>query len=91
MSASPKSAGVGPASPAARKSSAPYKVSPLLLPTGGRDIEEPRKSSIQFLAHRNTSLPRGNPKPREKRRLSSPPPPPYVGAHHVRIAATPLG
>jgi len=60
----------------ARKSSAPYKVSPLLLPTGIREAEEPRRPSIQFLAHRNSSLPRGNPKPREKRRLSSPPPPP---------------
>ncbi|KAI8937376.1 hypothetical protein NX059_006580 [Plenodomus lindquistii] len=76
MSGSPTSQGVRHASPAPRKSSAPYKVSPLLLPTGGRDAEEVRRPSIQFLAHRNQSLPRGNPKPREKRRLSSPPPPP---------------
>ncbi|KAF2852951.1 adenine nucleotide alpha hydrolases-like protein [Plenodomus tracheiphilus IPT5] len=76
MSGSPTSQAARHASPAPRKSSAPYKVSPLLLPTGGRDLEEPRRPSIQFLAHRNTSLPRGNPKPREKRRLSSPPPPP---------------
>lgn len=76
MSGSPTPQGSRPASPAPLKSSGPYKVSPLLLPTGGKDAEEPRRPSIQFLAHRNASLPRGNPKPREKRRLSSPPPPP---------------
>lgn len=71
MSGSPTSTGVG-----VRKSSAPYKTSPLLLATGGKEGEEPRRPAIQFLAHRNSLLPRGNPKPREKRRLSSPPPPP---------------
>ncbi|KAF2633953.1 adenine nucleotide alpha hydrolases-like protein, partial [Macroventuria anomochaeta] len=51
--------------------------SPLLLPTrGSLSQEEPRRSSIQFLAHRNSSLPRGSPKPKQRRRLSSPPPPP---------------
>ncbi|KAH9877096.1 hypothetical protein IAQ61_002459 [Plenodomus lingam] len=71
MGGSPTLQPASPASPTAQ-----YRVSPLLLPTGAKDNEEPRRPSIQFLAHRNTSLPRGNPKPREKRRLSSPPPPP---------------
>ncbi|KAF1947587.1 adenine nucleotide alpha hydrolases-like protein [Clathrospora elynae] len=76
MSASPTSKNARHASPAARKSTAPYKMSPLLLPAGGLSQDEIRRPSIQFLAHRNTSLPRGSPKPRERRRLSSPPPPP---------------
>jgi len=50
-------------------------VSPLQLPVSGQ-LDEPRRPSIQFLAHRNASLPRGSPKPRQRRRLSSPPPPP---------------
>lgn len=64
------------------KTSATYTVSPLQLPANkqlGQD--EPRRPSIQFLPHRNTSLPRGNPKPGQRRRLSSPPPPPYVFAY----------
>ncbi|KAH7380790.1 hypothetical protein BKA66DRAFT_465467 [Pyrenochaeta sp. MPI-SDFR-AT-0127] len=77
MSASPTSRGARHASPAARKSLQAYTVSPLLLPTGAQHLQdEVRRPSIQFLAHRNSSLPRGSPKPREKRRLSSPPPPP---------------
>ncbi|CAO2648053.1 Nn.00g089750.m01.CDS01 [Neocucurbitaria sp. VM-36] len=77
MSTSPTSKDVRHTSPAARKSPAAYTVSPLLLPISGQvSQDEPRRPSIQFLAHRNTSLPRGAPKPREKRRLSSPPPPP---------------
>ncbi|KAF1842132.1 adenine nucleotide alpha hydrolases-like protein [Cucurbitaria berberidis CBS 394.84] len=77
MSASPTSKDVRHASPATRKSPAAYTVSPLLLPVSGHlSQDEPRRSSIQFLPHRNGSLPRGSPKSREKRRLSSPPPPP---------------
>ncbi|KAI4698286.1 uncharacterized protein J4E84_001422 [Alternaria hordeiaustralica] len=77
MSASPTSRDGRHASPAPRKSSGPYKVSPLQLPTGGHLAQdEVRRPSIQFLAHRNQSLPRGQPRPRERRRLSSPPPPP---------------
>ncbi|OAL00533.1 adenine nucleotide alpha hydrolases-like protein [Phaeosphaeriaceae sp. SRC1lsM3a] len=77
MSASPTSKAARNASPAARKSSAGYAVSPLQLPiTGQHGLDEPRRPSIQFLAHRNASLPRGSPKPRQRRRLSSPPPPP---------------
>ncbi|KAF3036114.1 hypothetical protein E8E11_005147 [Didymella keratinophila] len=73
MSASPKDRSSRNASPAPRQG-----VSPLLLPTraGSLSQEEPRRSSIQFLAHRNSSLPRGSPKPKQRRRLSSPPPPP---------------
>jgi hypothetical protein len=76
MSASPKDRLSRNASPAPRQGVNP---SPLLLPirAGSLSQEEPRRSStIQFLAHRNSSLPRGSPKPRQKRRLSSPPPPP---------------
>ncbi|RYN41755.1 hypothetical protein AA0113_g4647 [Alternaria arborescens] len=77
MSASPTSRDGRHASPAPRKSSASYKVSPLQLPTGGHLAQDKiRQPSIQFLAHRNSSLPRGAPRPRERRRLSSPPPPP---------------
>jgi hypothetical protein len=73
MSASPKDQSSRNASPAPRQG-----VSPLLLPirAGSLSQEEPRRSSIQFLAHRNSSLPRGSPKPKQRRRLSSPPPPP---------------
>ncbi|KZM18294.1 uncharacterized protein EKO05_0005146 [Ascochyta rabiei] len=74
MSASPKDRLSRNASPAPRQG-----VSPLLLPTRGSlslAQEEPRRSSIQFLAHRNSSLPRGSPKSKQRRRLSSPPPPP---------------
>ena len=76
MSASPRDRLSRNASPAPRQGGSP---SPLLLPTraGSLSQQEPRRSStIQFLAHRNSSLPRGSPKPRQKRRLSSPPPPP---------------
>ncbi|KAJ4993877.1 universal stress protein family [Stagonosporopsis vannaccii] len=75
MSQSPKDRASRNASPAPRQ-----VVSPLLLPSraGSLSQEEPRRSSIQFLAHRNSSLPRGSPKPRQRRRLSSPPPPPQV-------------
>ncbi|KAF3007423.1 hypothetical protein E8E13_003108 [Curvularia kusanoi] len=75
MSASPRDRSSRNASPAPRQGVNP---SPLLLPTraGSLSQEEPRRSSIQFLAHRNSSLPRGSPKPRQRRRLSSPPPPP---------------
>ena len=77
MSASPTAKAIRHAAPAPHKSPTSYAVSPLLLPTGSQHLQdEIRRPSIQFLAHRNTSLPRGNPKPREKRRLSSPPPPP---------------
>ena len=75
MDASPAPA----ASPAPPKSPAPNATSPLLpLPNDARPaLEETRRpSTIQFLAHRNASLPRGTPRPRERRRLSSPPPPP---------------
>ncbi|KAF9697147.1 hypothetical protein EKO04_004600 [Ascochyta lentis] len=76
MSTSPKSRLPRNASPAPRQG-----VSPLLLPTRGSlslslSQDEPRRSSIQFLTHRNSSLPRGSPKPKQRRRLSSPPPPP---------------
>ncbi|KAF1932564.1 adenine nucleotide alpha hydrolases-like protein, partial [Didymella exigua CBS 183.55] len=73
MSASPKDRSSRNASPVPRQG-----VSPLLLPTraGSLSKEEPRRSSVQFLAHRNSSLPRGSPKPKQRRRLSSPPPPP---------------
>jgi hypothetical protein len=74
MSASPTSKHVRTASPALPKSSAGYSVAPLQLPIHGND--EPRRTSIAFQAHRNSSLPRGSPRPRERRRLSSPPPPP---------------
>jgi hypothetical protein len=76
MSASPKTHLSRNASPARGKPAA--GTGSLLLPTGASSAqEEPRRgSTIQFLAHRNSSLPRGNPKPRAKRRLSSPPPPP---------------
>ncbi|KAF1830783.1 adenine nucleotide alpha hydrolases-like protein [Decorospora gaudefroyi] len=77
MSASPTSKQGQPASPAVPTSPASYAVSPLQLPTSGLlTPDEARRPSIQFLAHRNTSLPRGTPRPRERRRLSSPPPPP---------------
>ncbi|KAF2133169.1 adenine nucleotide alpha hydrolases-like protein [Dothidotthia symphoricarpi CBS 119687] len=72
MSTSPKSRGLRYAPPPTRKTGS--AMNPLLVPNSGQN--EPRRSSIQFLAHRNASLPRGSPKPRERRRLSSPPPPP---------------
>ncbi|KAH6616286.1 hypothetical protein C7974DRAFT_41809 [Boeremia exigua] len=73
MSTSPKNRAGRNASPTVRQ-----VASPLMLPTraGSLSHEEPRRSSIQFLAHRNSSLPRGSPKPKQRRRLSSPPPPP---------------
>ncbi|KAF2650269.1 adenine nucleotide alpha hydrolases-like protein [Lophiostoma macrostomum CBS 122681] len=65
------------ASPAIHGSALPTIASPLLLPAAGVDTQEPRRPSIQFLAHSNAALPRGSPKPaRVKRRISSPPPPP---------------
>ncbi|KAF1920952.1 hypothetical protein BDU57DRAFT_435499 [Ampelomyces quisqualis] len=77
MSASPTSKHARNASPAVRKTSAGSAVSPLQLQVSRQlGLDEPRRPSIQFLAHRNASLPRGSPKPRQRRRLSSPPPPP---------------
>ncbi|KAH3946232.1 hypothetical protein HBH53_130120 [Parastagonospora nodorum] len=77
MSASPTSTQARNASPAPHKTSVGYAVSPLQLPVSrSPGMDEPRRPSIQFLAHRNSSLPRGSPKPRQRRRLSSPPPPP---------------
>ncbi|KAL5120687.1 hypothetical protein ACEQ8H_001436 [Pleosporales sp. CAS-2024a] len=77
MSASPTSRYAPNASPRVSRASAGHAVSPLQLPVSGLPgVDEPRRPSIQFLAHRNASLPRGSPKPRQRRRLSSPPPPP---------------
>ncbi|KAH8732432.1 hypothetical protein GQ44DRAFT_602423 [Phaeosphaeriaceae sp. PMI808] len=78
MSESPTSKHVQNASPSTgKKTSVGYAVGPLLLSASGqKGLDEPRRPSIQFLAHRNASLPRGSPKSRQCRRLSSPPPPP---------------
>ncbi|USP74083.1 hypothetical protein yc1106_01357 [Curvularia clavata] len=78
MSASPKTTDGRHASPAPGNSSGPWPSSPLQAPNGAKPALEGlrRPSTIQFLAHRNSSLPRGTPRPRERRRLSSPPPPP---------------